>query len=176
MMIRSGPNVPIRYFLLDRVSAGFKDEDICFQFKEAFGRDITPIEITQILDSDGTMQEDIKKRTEELIEQIKAQNLISMSLSMIELLNKRIAELKDQKDSKALYSTLNSLNVLKGYIEMMMQKIEKKEEKVAVVINQQNNYLILEELEKKGFLAITDKKSIKRLLRVPDEEEGSVQA
>jgi DNA replication protein DnaD len=146
MIIRSGPNVPIRYFLLDRVAAGFKDEDICFQFQETFGRPITPLEITQILDVDGTMQADVKKRTEELLEEIKSKNLISMSLSMIDLLNKRIAELKDQKDSKALYSTLNSLNVLKGYIEMMMAKIEKKEEKVAVVINQQNNYLILEEL------------------------------
>lgn len=170
MIIRASTETPIRYYLIDKLAAGFDKSDVCEQFQRDFGRFLAVEELDSMF-SDEESQKAIKTRELEIFEEIKRRSLVNLSMDMIDLLKAKISELNKRKDSAAINSMLPSINVLKGYVELLMKKAqEQKKEEPKVLISHQENYLILENMAQTGALEIKDPKRIRQMLGMQEAE------
>jgi hypothetical protein len=145
---------------------GFEPLAICQEFEKQMGIPITETEVEEILKGSAP---EIQAREEELIAELKSQNVIGALLKIKEELAEVAALAKADKDYKTFSqlanSSMKSLEVIISMTEKFRQH-ENTKKMVAI----QNNYYAIEVLEKDGLIEVKDAKKLKKILGVVEEE------
>jgi hypothetical protein len=113
---------------------------------------------------------EIQQREDELIKELRSQNVIGALLKIKQELSEVAALAKADKDYKTFAqlsnSSMKSLEVIIGMTEKFRQHENTKK---SVMV--QNNYYAVEVLEKDGLIEVKDKKRLRRILGMSEEEE-----
>ena len=154
-----------KQFLIDRYAMGFEPIAICQDFETHMGVPVTETEIETILKG---CEPEIRAREEELIRELKSQNVVGTLLSIKAELAEVAALAKADKDYKTFAqlsnSSMKSLEVIIGMTEKFRQH-ENTKKLVAV----QNNYYAIEVLVKDGLIEVKDEKKLKEIMGATDE-------
>lgn len=149
----------IKNFLIDRAALGLNNDAISSEFEATTGMKLTSEEIDEIL---KYAEDDIKQRESELQEELSSTNFIRMLYEVKDSLNtvrKAAKEEGDYKTYAQLTSTLlHSVDMLIGVSENFKKKID-----VKAITMVQNNFFVLETLEKDGIIKIQDKDKLKAI-------------
>ena len=149
-----------KQFLIDRYAMGFEPAAICQEFESQMGLPITESEVDTILKG---CSGEIREREEELIAELKSQNVVGALLSIKKELSEVAALAKAEKDYKTFSqlanSSMKSLEVLIGMTEKFRQH-ENTKKMVAI----QNNYYAIEVLVKDGLIEVKNEKRLKEIL------------
>jgi len=158
-----------KQFLIDRYAMGFEPSAICQEFQSQMGIPITEAEVSTILKG---CSGEIQQREDELIAELKSQNVVGALLSIKEELAEVAALAKADKDYKTFAqlanSSMKSLEVLIGMTEKFRQH-ENTKKMVAV----QNNYYAIEVLVKDNLIEVKDEKRLKEILGAVDEDAAT---
>ena len=153
-----------KQFLIDRYAMGFQPAAICQDFEVQQGVPITEAEVEGILKG---CEPEIRQREDELLTELRSQNVVGALLSIKQELAEVAALAKADKDYKTFAqlanSSMKSLEVLIGMTEKFRQH-ENTQKKLTT----QNNILVLQLLERDGALKIIDIEKTKSLLGVQD--------
>jgi hypothetical protein len=157
----------INQFLIDCFASGLPTDYIVSRCKENWNYEPTEDELIK---KSQELRNEIIKREDELLEEIRKTDLSSMVLGIIYDLKEKSDTARNTKELVELLMALNK------YLEFFMKKQKAGSEKTTIqtqniYMQQQNNYNALEYLEKKGFITITKKKEIKKMLNISDEDE-----
>jgi hypothetical protein len=154
-----------KQFLIDRYAMGFEPSSICQEFEKQMGIPISEAEVEAILK--GCAPE-IQQREDELIKELRSQNVIGALLKIKQELTEVAALAKADKDYKTFAqlsnSSMKSLEVIIGMTEKFRQHENTKK---SVMI--QNNYYAIEVLEKDGLIEVKDAKKLRKILGVAEE-------
>ena len=149
-----------KQFLVDRYAMGFESHAICQEFEKQMGLPISESEVDAILKG---CSDEIRRREDELIVELKSQNVVGALLQIKRELVEVAALAKADKDYKTFAqlsnSSMKSLEVIIGMTEKF-RKHEHTKEKVAV----QNNYYAIEVLVKDGLIEVKDEVRLKKIL------------
>ena len=144
---------------------GFEPLAICQEFESQMGLPITETEIETILKG---CEPEIRDREDELVKELKSQNVIGALLSIKEELAEVASLAKADKDYKTFAqlsnSSMKSLEVLIGMTEKFRQHEDTKK-----LVAVQNNYYAIEVLVKDGLIEVRDEKKLKEILGVVDD-------
>ena len=149
-----------KQFLIDRYAMGFEPLAICQEFETQMGIPITESEVEGILKGCSA---EIQAREEELIKELRSQNVLGSLLSIKQQLSE-VAELaKSDGDNKTFAQLSNSSMKSLEVIISMTQKFRQHEDsrKITAV---QNNYYAIEVLVKDGLIEVKDEKKLKEIL------------
>jgi len=154
-----------RQFLIDRYAMGFEPAAICHEFGSQMGIPITESEIEAILKG---CEPEIRAREDELVKELKSQNVVGALLSIKAELAEVAALAKADKDYKTFAqlsnSSMKSLEVLIGMTEKFRQHEDTKK-----LVAVQNNYYAIEVLVKDGLIEVKDEKKLKEIMGATDE-------
>ena len=157
-----------KQFLIDRYAMGFQPAAICQDFEVQQGVPITEAEVEGILKG---CEPEIRQREDELLTELRSQNVVGALLSIKQELAEVAALAKADKDYKTFAqlanSSMKSLEVLIGMTEKFRQH-ENTKKLVAV----QNNYYAIEVLVKDGLIEVKDEKKLKEIMGATDEPVG----
>jgi hypothetical protein len=154
-----------KQFLIDRCAMGFQPEQICQEFESQMGLPITESEINTILKG---CEPEIREREEELINELRSQNVIGALLSIKRELAEVASLAKADKDYKTFSqlanSSMKSLEVIISMTEKFRQHENSK--KLTAI---QNNYYAIEVLVKDGLIEVKDEKKLKEIMGAVEE-------
>jgi len=154
-----------KQFLIDRYAMGFETDQIRQEFETQMGIPISESEVDAILKG---CEPEIRERENELITELKSQNVIGALLSIKQELAEVAALAKADKDYKTFAqlsnSSMKSLEVIIGMTEKFRQHENQK--KITAV---QNNYYAIEVLVKDGLIEVKDEKKLKEIMGATDE-------
>jgi len=159
-----------KQFLIDRYAMGFEPLAICQDFENQMGIQITETEVETILKG---CEPEIRAREDELLVELRSQNVIGALLSIKAELAEVAALAKADKDYKTFAqlsnSSMKSLEVLIGMTEKFRQHENTK--KITAV---QNNYYAIEVLVKDGLIEVKDEKKLKEIMGATDETDKTL--
>jgi hypothetical protein len=154
-----------KQFLIDRYAMGFEPVAICQEFEAQMGIPISEAEVESILKG---CSNEIQAREDELIAELKSQNVVGALLSIKAELAEVASLARADKDYKTFAqlanSSMKSLEVLIGMTEKFRQH-ENTKKLVAV----QNNYYAIEVLVKDGLIEVKDERKLKSILGVVED-------
>lgn len=159
-----------KQFLIDRYAMGFSPSQICEEFEMAMGIPVNEAEVETILK--GCNME-IMAREQELIAELKSQNVISSLISIKRELAEAASIAKAERDFKTFAQLANSSMKSLEVIISMTEKFRKQEDtkKMTAI---QNNYYAIEVLVKDGLIEVKDEPKLKEILGVPVQLPPSV--
>jgi hypothetical protein len=155
-------------FLVDRMAMGFDRSTIRSEFCAKMGVPITDDEISEILkDSDI----EIRQREDELLTELRSQNVVSALLAIKEELSEVAKLAKEDKDYRTFAQISNtSIKSIEVLISMTKNFADREETRNQISI--QNNVLVLQLLEKDGVLKILDQSKLQSILGTAATNSG----
>jgi hypothetical protein len=173
ILVRKG--VPMTEFLVDRFAAGLPWDIIHEQFKAAFDANIAEADAWHILETTLPDHEAaIKARRDEQAEVVRTNDLPSKILRAIDHIFDHAMDATDAREKAQLFAQFARL-----YEILSKREDFKKQEKVQNVIVLQNNCKLIENIlaeDLKVALSPEQRKKLRRLFKVPEEEEVVVNA
>jgi len=157
---------PIRYFLIDRLAAGFDTKTTCSLFRSFFDYIATDEEIMKLVDDDESRKE-IEERRGQVLLEIDRTNLVGIMMRHINNLDAMAENSDDTSEKMAV------LNTLQRFIESAKPKMEKQDAPKQITVT--NNYTqinsnFIVDLEKDGVVKIVDRAKFNRLYGLPAPE------
>lgn len=144
---------------------GFEPIAICQEFEAQMGIPITEVEVDNILKG---CESNIREREDELISELKSQNVIGALLSIKEELAEVAVLARADKDYKTFAQLANSSMKSLEVIISMTEKF-RQHENTKKLVAVQNNYYAIEVLVKDGLIEVKDEKKLKDILGVVEE-------
>jgi len=158
-----------RRFLIDRFAMGFDTDHIRQEFKASQGVEINDKDIDGILGPDS--ENDIKVREQELLAELSSTNFFE-ALNRIKTELESVRQIAlDERDLKAYAqltnSMLKSVEVLVATSDAFKRKFDDQQ-----AIQTQNNFYVLNVLQKDGLIDIKDEKKLRELWGIRGEADG----
>lgn len=160
--------LPIKYFIIDRLAAGFDRPTCASMFRTFFDvPTLSEAEIFKIVDNDPSIQEEIEARRQSFVADIERTNLVGI---LIRHINSLDGMAKDAVDTT---EKIQILGTLQRFIESARPKQEKVDAPRQITVT--NNYTqinsnFIVDLEKDGVLKIVDRAKFNRLYGLPAPE------
>jgi len=166
---------PMRYFLIDRLAAGFDRSTCANMFRRFFDVIDTDEEILKILGDGPQVEAEIEDRRAQILEEIKSTDVIGILVKQIHRLDEKSDEVEELDDLIKIVSTLN------GAIGTLRPKTQQTESKpVQQITNNYNqmNINFLTDLENDKLISIIDRPRFNRLFSIgtPSDAATSVSA
>lgn len=158
-----------RKFLIDRYAMGFTTDTILQEFKSSQGIDITEKEIEDIIGPDS--EDEIKEREHELLKELSSGNFFS-ALNDIKLELQAVRQMAlEDKDLKSYAQLTNTM--LKSIDSLIITSgaFRKKFEDQSM-LQTQNNYYVLNVLQKDGLIRIVDEEKLRSLWGLRGENDA----
>jgi len=155
-----------KQFLIDRVAMGFDSLAIRQEFESVMKLPITENEIDIILKG---CEPEIKQREQELIHELRSQNVIGALLSIKTELAEVAALAKADKDYKTFAQLANSSMKSLEVIISMTEKF-RNAENTKNLTAVQNNYYAIEVLVKDGLIEVKNESKLKEILGVTEDK------
>jgi len=143
----------LQLWLIDRIACGMGYEYINAEYQLTFNNNFNEDDFELFKDK---YFEQIEKRKDEMQFQIKESNIVGKTMKIMELMYENL--MTNDSNPREFAALANSLQ---GYIDSV-KKINTKE--IKQVTN--NNYLILEGLEREGYISIIDRLKLKEIIDV----------
>lgn len=149
---------PIKYFLIDRLAAGFPRPQACILFRRFFEVIDSDEEILKIIDY-PEIDSDIEERRKNLLLEIEKTNLIGIVFKHISALDELATSSGDTEEK------LQILNTLQRFIESAKPKERKEEAPKQVNITNYNqiNAAFITDLEKDGVISVLNREKFQQL-------------
>lgn len=155
-----------KQFLIDRVAMGFDTLAIRQEFESVMKLPITENEIEIILKG---CEPEIKQREQELVAELRSQNVIGALLSIKTELAEVAALAKADKDYKTFAQLANSSMKSLEVIISMTEKF-RNSENTKNLTAVQNNYYAIEVLVKDGLIEVKNESKLKEILGMADDK------
>ena len=149
-----------KQFLIVRYAMGFEPAAICNEFETQMGVPVSESEVEIILKG---CNNEIRAREEELITELKSQNVIGALLSIKAELVEVASMAKADKDYKTFAQLSNSSMKSIEVIINMTEKFRTRED-TKTLVAVQNNYFAIEVLVKDGLIEVKDEAKLKEIL------------
>ena len=162
---------PIKFFLIDRVAAGYDEKTVCSMFRNFFEVDDKDEAIMQIISSEEDKQR-IWARRREIVNEIERTDLTGILMRHINKLDSMSDSTGDIRDLTQIASTLNSL------ISTVKPKTDKIIVQKTITTNNYNqfNAVFLEDLQAQGIIKILNQKRYEELFKEPITSANDITA
>lgn len=151
---------PMRYFLIDRLAAGFDEKSVCHQFRMFFEVGDTDEQIMGIFTDIAERDALIEERKQQLIEEIDKTNITGLILKQL----KRLDEKSDETDE--INDLVKITNVFAASLVSLREKKDVQpapNKQINVNYYNQFNATFLTDLEGQGIIKILDQEKFSKL-------------
>lgn len=97
---------PVKYFMIDRLAAGFQEKEACELFRSHFEVDYSDSEILVLVNNSET---EIEEQRRKLIDKVDKTNLVSMLMRHIHNIDREAGKATETRDLVSLTNTLAGL-------------------------------------------------------------------
>ena len=157
---------PIRYFLIDRLAAGYDKKTVCSMFRSFFEMPDNDESILKMVEG---AEKEIEDRRIEIMKEIEEKDLTSIVLRHINKLDYAADGTEDVRELTSIASSLSNLvSIVKP--KQIQTNIQK-----TITTNNYNqfNAIFLHDLEKDGIIKITDAQRFQKLFGASLDPQAS---
>lgn len=159
---------PMRYFLIDRLAAGFDEKSVCHQFRMFFEVPDTDEQILSMLSDRDSTSSEIEVRKQELMEEIDRTNITSLILRHVKRLDSESENTDDIGDLVKIITALNDTLVTLKPRDAASPSLK------SMTVNYYNqfNATFIQDLESQNIIRIVDREKFAQLFLGPGEAKG----
>jgi hypothetical protein len=158
----------MRYFLIDRLAAGFDEKTVCHQFRMFFEVPDSDADIMAMLSPREEIEKDIEARRQEILDDIEKTNITGMILKHIKRLDERSENVDDISD------LVKITTVLTTSLATLRPRDAPAAGAKSLTVNYYNqfNATFIQDLETQDIIRIVDRKKFDQLFLGQGEAKG----